>query len=325
MKNIQHSMKKHLKSVYKHCRNSKNRLLAYYWGSVLKKGDIEKHARHEAKREKQYLVRPIDLKNPKYFIEKLYWLKYNIYNKSKLVAQCYNKYEVRKYVESKGLGYILNELYGVWDSVDDVPWDDLPEECVLKTTNGYGGHVFKKKGIPFSIDEAKEKLTDRINIYKNYYKISGDLFAEKTPNRIICERILHSNYGYSFPEDYKIHCYNGVPMFMEYMEDRYGSSEYAYKEHYADMDFNDRWYLEGDSKPGQIEKPACWDEMVEIAKTLSHDFPYVRVDLYVENDKPVFGELTFTPYYVQTEKSQTELGELLDISNNNRYKHLLEE
>ena len=273
------------------------------------------------KRQKQIQLRPVNIQEPKYFSEKMLWLKYFLYNDSPLVAQCYNKYEVRNYVESKGLGYILNELYGVWDSIDDVTWDELPEEYVMKVSNGYAGHVFKQKGEPFSVKSAKKTIRQTKRKYDYYYWITGDCFVGGTKQYIICERMLHSNLGYTSPEDYKFYCFNGEPKFIVFMFDRVGGSQYNAL--FLDMDFNDRHELEGECSAGAFTPPACMDEMIGIAKTLSSDFPFVRVDLYVENGKPIFGELTFTPSHVQSEKSEIELGEMLQLTNIEKYKELL--
>lgn len=303
-----------IKRPYRFFRRGKNRLEAAYWGRVLER-DLKKHALHETKRTKQVLLRPFNIDDPIYFSEKLSWLKYNVYNESPLIAQCYNKYEVREYIESKGLGSILNELYGVWDSIDEIPWDSLPEEYAMKLTNGYAGHVFKRKGKPFSVKKAIKTLKATEAKYKYYYKITGDMFVAKTKQRIICERILHSNLGFEFPEDYKFYCFNGEPLYIEYMVGRSGVEAFSYHEVLVDINLNDRHELEKGVEPGTFDKPSCYDEMIRIARILSADFPFVRVDLYVENEKPIFGELTFTPTHYHTKQSEIEYGQLLDISN----------
>lgn len=311
---IRNNIPEPIKKIYRVIKNEKEKIDAAYWGKVVI-NNPEKHAAHEARRMHQCLIRPINIKEPIYFIEKLSWLKYNIYNNSPLVAQCYNKYEVRDYVSGKGLSYILNELYGVWDSIDEIPWDDLPDEYAMKLTNGYAGHVFKRKGKPFSIENAIKILNNTKKKFEYYYKITGDLFVAKTKQRIICERILHSNMGYESPEDYKFYCFNGEPLFVEFMAGRTGETAFSYNEVFVDINLNDRHDLEKTASIGNFKAPACFKEMIQIARILSEDFPFVRVDLYVENEKPIFGELTFTPTHYQTKQSEIELGELLDISN----------
>ena len=86
---------------------------------------------------------PIDLSHPKLFNEKLLWLQYYIYNKSPLVQQCYDKYRVRDFVRQQGCEYTLNPIYGVWDDMNDIPWDSLPAQCAIKATSGwtYSAHT----------------------------------------------------------------------------------------------------------------------------------------------------------------------------------------
>lgn len=278
---------------------------------MLVKISPELHARYEMKREKQELLRPVNLKNPKYFHEKRMWLKYYIYNNSKVVAKCYNKYYVRDYIKSKGLDYILNDLYYVWDSIDEIKWDELPDECVIKVANGCQGHVFKKKNQEFDISEARKTLKQTIKRSKYFFEITGDLFCYGTKQKIICEKMIHSNIGKEAPEDFKFHCFNGEPKYLEYISDRIGHNV---ESHVVDMELKDHHELEGESAPGDIIEPPCFNEMKEIARILSKDFPYVRVDLYVEKNRVIFGELTFSPYHHETDLSQPVLGELLDIS-----------
>ncbi len=315
------------KPIKEFLRNLHGQISGNYWFKVLEQ-DTLKHAKHEVKRQKLKLLRPLNIDEPIYFSEKMFWLKYNVYNKSPLIAQCYNKYEVRKYVEKKGLGYILNELYGFWDSVDEIPWEQLPDEYVMKVSNGYAGHVFKRKGQPFNKKEATILLLKTKKRMDYLYKITGDLFVAGTAQKIICERLLHSNLGYTAPEDYKFYCFNGKPLYVEFMKNRFkddvnDGNQSDYDEVFVDIDLNDRHELEGEASPGTFEAPPCYQDMIKIAEILSKDFPFVRVDLYVENEKPIFGELTFTPFHVQTKQSEVELGEALDLSKSG-YKHLLE-
>ena len=299
----------------------KDWILSRYWLNMVQKNP-EKHAMYEMKRQKQDLIRPVNLREPVYFHEKTLWLTYFIYNNSSLIAQCYNKYEVRDYIISKGLGHILNELYGVWESVDDIPWNTLPEEYVMKISNGYGNHVFKQRNQEFSIEAAKKQLQKIKKKYSYYYMNIGNLFVGGTKQHIICEKMLYSRLGRSAPEDYKFHCFHGKPMFIEFIKDRHNTSNYTSA--FVDMNFQDRHDLEGEASPGTIDPPKCYDEMLDIAKTLSKDFPYVRVDLYDGEAHPIFGELTFTPFYKQTRTSQIELGKLLNVADIDEYASLLQ-
>ncbi len=317
--------KKVLKKPYTYLMFCKNTIKGAYCQFITKHFP-QLNARTEMKRQKQTeLLRPVNIKEPIYFNEKMLWLKYYLYNQSPVIAQCYNKYTVRKYVESKGLGYILNDLYGVWNNIDDIPWTNLPEEFVIKLSNGYYGHVFKHKDNELDIAAAKKTLEETQRRCKYAFKISGDLFAYGTTPVYICERLLHSDYGYSSPEDYKFYCFNGVPVLLNYFVNRrYVNGQMSYDMVHLDLrNFSFRPDIELGCSENVKEFPKSLNQMIEIAKILSRDFPFVRVDLYEENGKPVFGELTFTPYHSQTKTSLIELGNLLDLSNIDKYYKIL--
>lgn len=283
------------------------------------------HAKLESRRQKSDLIRKPDIINPIYFNEKMLYLKYFLYNKSPLVAKCYNKFEVRDYLIEKGCGDNLNELYGAWDTIDEIPWDSLPEEYVIKVANGYSGHVFKRSGQPFSKKEAARRLKNAMYSSSHCFKISGDLFAYGTKQKIICEKILRSSLGYVSPEDYKFYCFHGEPLYLQIMWNRYGVLDGLFCDAMYDINLNERFDLAAESMetPSSDIIPICFSDMVKLAKKLSSDFPFVRVDFYVENDHPIFGELTFTPFYAQTVKSMNEMGELIRLDNIEYYKHLL--
>ena len=235
---------------------------------------------------------PQNIKAPHYFNEKLLWLKYYLYNESDLCAKCYDKYLVREYVKDCGCEYILNELYGVWDSVEDIPWETLPEEYVLKITNGCQEHIFKRRGTELDTAKAAKTLRNNGKIQRKGFYSSGDLFATKMPQRYICEKILVSEMGYESPEDYKFYCFNGEPKYLLFIMDRRNGS---YRETFKRADFSDASDYFNTAENLPIEKPSCYEQMLDICRKLSSPFPFVRVDLYVQNGHPVFGELTFTP------------------------------
>lgn len=307
--------------MYRTIKHVKNKYKIKKYQYILK-NDVEEHALGEAIRQNQFLYRKVNLKEPKYFYEKMLWLKYYIYNESPLVAQCYNKYEVRNYIEHKGLKNILNQLYFRCDSIGEINWDYLPPECALKVTNGYAGHVFKRADEKFNKREAIRILKDTWRRSEYIYYFSGDLFAGKTQNRIICEKLLKSNNGFKTPEDYKFYCFNGKPKFINFMCNREDSGVIT-KQLFTDIELNDRSELEGGCSKGTFRKPECFEEMLEIAEILSEDFPFVRVDLYENEGRPVFGELTFTPSHENTKESEIELGKLLDLSNIDSYRKKL--
>lgn len=235
----------------------------------------------------------VDLAHPARFDEKVLWLKYYRYDRDPLVARCYDKYAVRGYVEERGGADALNELLGVWDSLADVPWNALPDDCVLKVTNGCGEHVFKRKGELFDAEAARARLRRAMDAGRLELLASGGRFAATMPQRIVCERLLTSDLGHATPEDYKFYCFHGEPRYLLLIWDRYG--EKPYRAAFRDIGFADRGDLFFEPDPYPLQRPACYDAMVDLCRKLAAPFPFVRVDLYEQDGKPVFGELTFAP------------------------------
>lgn len=240
-----------------------------------------------------------NLDNPKRYTEKLqlYKMKY----RNPVMHQCVDKYEVRKFVESKGLGSLLNELYGVYDSPDKIDFSILPEKFVVKTTNGSGGQnvivVKNKKEADF------EDIIQRLCLWHSRKKSGASLGREwayegQYPPRIIIERYLENsakgqeyNNSQSCLTDYKFFCFNGEPFCVQVDSGRYDE----HRQNFYDMKWQSLGvhcsYPEGQG----VIKPEVFDEMKKLASQLSKEFPFVRVDLYDVDEKVYFGELTFYP------------------------------
>lgn len=273
----------------------------------------------------------INLSNPKYFNEKLLWLKYYKYNNDPIVAKCCNKYLVRQYVEEHGYGDILNTLYGVWDRPEDIPWEKLPEKYILKDSNGSGHHVRKQAG---EVIDGKQtvRFLKRFNYTEKIAcEASGDLFANNTKQYYICEKFLDNSAGSSSIADYKFYCFDGTPRFLLYIWDR--KSQTDFKEVFKRIDWDNDCELIDQSDyfehamNSPLPLPKSYHRMLEIAKNLSEGFPFVRVDLYDQDGKVVFGEMTFVPaaghvlYHVYKEdlslntQCLEEMGDLIKIDN----------
>lgn len=262
------------------------------------------------------LGRKLDLKNPKRFTEKLQW--YKLYYRKPIMRQCVDKYEVRKYVESKGLSNILNKLYGVYNKPDEINFDELPNKFVIKTTSGTGGQnvfICNDKN-ELDVDSLKKKLRYWLSL--NPKKSFGREWAyEGNKNKIIIEQLLEGNDdGLSGVNDYKFFCYSGKVKYIVLDGDRY----IEHKRNFYDRNWKYIDILTDCEKLGdKIKKPKILKQMIEVAEKLSSDFPYVRVDLYCIKGKIYFGEMTFYPWtgYVQFEPDEFdfELGKDFNIKN----------
>jgi hypothetical protein len=234
--------------------------------------------------------RRLNLSNPKRYTEKLQW--YKLYYRNPLMTVCADKYRVRHYVESKGLNYILNDLYGVFESFDEIDFERLPNKFVIKTVNGSGTNLFCKDKSKFDLNHAKKCIDD-------FFMRSGTSAGREwcyndIPKKIIVEKYLEDETKKDKSiDDYKFICFNGVAKYVVLDIDRFTD----HKRNIYDVNWN---YLGINSDclsfGDIIEKPEGFEEMVSVANTLAKGFPTVRVDLYWVNNKVYFGEMTFYPW-----------------------------
>lgn len=252
----------------------------------------------------------LNLRNPQTFNEKLQWLK--LYGNQKLIIQCADKYKVREYVESKGCAEILNILYGVYDSVEQIDFSALPISFVLKTTNGCGTNIICKDKNELDIKTVRQKLNYWMT--HKYGWETAEIHYLRIKPKIICEKIIETPDG-SLPNDFKFFCFNGEPKFFYYGYDR----ENGFKKLHCDLEWNviDITKEKATILPDEIMKPSCFDEMLRYAQILSQGIPFVRVDFYDNNGKVVFGEMTFTPTAgmseIYTEKAALEMGRMIHL------------
>ncbi len=230
------------------------------------------------------------MKNPKTYTEKLQWLK--LYNRKPEYTTMVDKYAVKEYVAGIiGEEYIIPTL-GVWDKPEQIEWDKLPDQFVLKTTHGGGGG-----GVVICKDKSsfdKKKAIDKLNqsLKSDIYHTLREWAYRSVRKRIIAETYMEDHKVKDL-RDYKFHCFEGLPKVMLLASNRFTSHNFDY----FDMDFN-RLPIQstsGDRTDIEYEKPECFEKMKEIAHQLSKGTPYLRVDLYYCNGKIYFGELTFYP------------------------------
>ena len=228
----------------------------------------------------------INFKNPKTFNEKLNYLK--IYDRNPLYTKLVDKYEVKDYV-SKIIGeeYIIPTL-GVWDKFDDIDFDKLPRQFVLKCTHDSEGLVIVKDKSKFNKEEAKKKIESAMKY--NFYYIGREWPYKNVKPRIIAEEYMEdSTYGEL--RDYKFFCFNGKPKMMFVATDR---SKNDTKFDYYDLDFNHLDIVQHyPNSKEKIVKPKNFDKMIDFSRKLSKNMKHVRVDFYEVNGKLYFGEITF--------------------------------
>lgn len=259
--------------------------------------------------------RHIDLDNPKDIDEKVNWLKFN--SDLTLWTRCADKAAVREYVREKGLGETLNEVYGVYDRVEDVDFDQLPGRFAIKSTNGGGGNavLLVKSRDGFNEREARALMSGwlRHKVGRLFYEPHYSLIKP----RLIAERYLDPNIGETSLVDIKINCFNGKAHSVFLCSDR----EFGRSVHYSVYDLD--WNLHPEKVCPEFRttkvypRPRSFGDMVKYSEILSEGIPYVRVDWYEIEGKPVFSEMTFTPaggfQHFYTREYLEELGGQLQL------------
>ncbi len=232
----------------------------------------------------------LNLKNPKTFNEKINWLK--IYDRNPLYHTLVDKAMVKDWVASKiGCEHIIPTL-GVWDCFDEIEFDKLPNQFVLKTTNGGGGD-----GVYICHDKIKmNRQTVKKMLHKfcnGSWKIQREWVYSGVKTRYIAEKLMKSENGDL--KDYKFFCFNGEPKFCQVIRDRFANETVDI----FDLEWNLLSFvgLSLGVKNGimPVDKPHKLKEMISICKLLSNGFYFIRVDLYDVNDVIYFGEMTFYP------------------------------
>jgi len=231
----------------------------------------------------------LHLRDPRTFDEKLQW--YKLYYRDPLMVTLSDKYEVRKYLDANGQGALLNDLYGVYDRVEEIDLDALPESFVLKATHGSNMNIICRDKGDLDWRRCRTLMADWL---RTDYFYSGRQWAYKGIRpRLICEKYLE-NEEFGELLDYKFYCYGGKPEVLFVCSGRYGSGGVKYNAY--DMGWNRIHVFKG--KPCSdldIRKPDNFEAMVAIVRELCGRFPFVRVDLYSISGTPVFGEFTFYP------------------------------
>ena len=214
------------------------------------------------------------------------WLKLNW--KDPLATKCADKYLVREIVKEKIGEEYLNDLIGVYDSVDEIDIDKLPSKFVLKGTHGSGFNIICKDKTKMNWKEEFKKMERWLK--RNYYLKKREWVYKDIKPRIICEKYLEEKEAGEL-KDYKVFCFDGEPKLIQVDFDRF--KEHKRNLYTLDWEFIDAEIKYHSDKTVIIRKPKILQEMLELSKVLSHGFPHVRVDFYYCENKIIFGELTF--------------------------------
>lgn len=272
----------------------------------------------------EYQGRLLRLSNPKLYTDKMIWLQgfYNIHRKN-LMQRCYDKYRAREYFSEKlDSDRYIPRLLGVYESAQEIPFELLPEKCILKVSQSSGLNLVLKERV--EDPKRRQEIRDKFSFWLYEARKKKHIFEDYLYDGhavILVEELLETIDG-KVPDDYRVFCFNGKPEFI--CHDIESTDEAGNKLHeYYRNTYTTVW----DSIPvdmgrkrkpeAAIEKPSVLDEMLEISEKLSKDFPFVRVDMYIVGGKVYIGELTWLPQggtgKIEPFEYEKTYGELLEL------------
>lgn len=231
--------------------------------------------------------RKLDLENPQTYTQKLQWLK--LYDRRPEYTQMVDKFAAKQYVAQRiGEEYVI-PLLGAWDHAEDIDFDSLPHQFVLKTTHDSGTIVICKDKSHFDTDAARKKLN--ISLKRDYFIRNREWPYKNVQHRIIAEPYLEDS-TYRELRDYKFFTFNGEPKVLYIAQGR-GRGEPTVAD-FFDMDFRHLPFtIDHDTAEIPPEKPVQFELMKQLAAKLSKGIPQLRVDFYEVDGKVYFGEMTF--------------------------------
>ncbi|MBQ7683713.1 MAG: glycosyltransferase [Bacteroidaceae bacterium] len=238
----------------------------------------------------------MDWKHPRDINEKIQWLKF--YGDTSQWPRLADKYAVREYVKEKGLADILVPFIGKWDKAEDIDWEALPNQFVMKTNHGSADALICKDKA--ALDTACYTQFFARQLKSKLGPETGEPHYDKIKPCIVAEELLDAtkqDYPSTSPIDYKIWCFDGKPSYFFVCLNRTKEAcEVATYD--TDWNFYPQYIKRADHYipcTNPLPRPRNLEQMLSIAHRLSEGFPCVRVDLYEIGGKVFFGEMTFTP------------------------------
>ena len=231
----------------------------------------------------------LNLDNPTDFMDKIQWLKFYYYTEN--YGHLVDKFAVRSFVEQKIGSKYLNDFIGIYNDVDSIDFDKLPNQFALKATHGSGYNIIVADKSKLNFRNVKKQLNKYLR--QDYSKTNQEAIYRNIKPRILAEKYLQQSEANNII-DYKFFCFHGCAKFVWVKTLHNGK----YKNCYYDLNWNK---IKEDSNTSNyldidMEKPENLDEMINISNQLASELIFVRVDLYSIKNQIYFGELTFFPW-----------------------------
>lgn len=277
------------------------------------------HGAYRDMPDKEYLERlylaklkkRLDLDNPTTFNEKLQWLK--LYDRNREYCMMVDKYEVKQYVSEKLSPSVVIPTIGLWNTVEEIDFDSLPERFVIKCTHDSHGLVVCRDKSKLNISAAKKALKKALK--RNYFHIYREWPYRDVKPRIIVEEYLEDSTTKDL-RDYKFFCFNGKARFYKVDFDRF----IDHHANYYDIDGNMLYFGEEVCPPlfdRKLEMPSTIQKMIGYAEKLAEGSTFMRVDFYDVDGRIYFGEITFFPAagfgVISPSEWDTKIGDMMQL------------
>ena len=236
---------------------------------------------------KKRMGKELNLKNPQTFTEKLNWLK--LYDRNPEYTMMADKYAVRKYIAEKIGEEYLVPLVGVWDNVEEIDFDALPDKFVLKCNHDNGVIICTDKS-KLDIEKTKKEL--QYHLSRDYYKKCREWPYKDIKRKIICEKFMENNDG-STNIEYKVFCFSGKPKFICVISDRFSDKGICVDFYTMDWSYLDIKQGEYRRAGNLFKEPKNIKELILLSEILCGNIPFVRIDFNFWNNNLYFGEITF--------------------------------
>lgn len=226
----------------------------------------------------------LNLDNPRSFNEKIQWLK--LHDRRPEYTELVDKYEVKKIVSDLvGEEYVIPTI-GIYDSFDEIDFDKLPQQFVLKCTHDSGGIVICKDKSKLNLKQTRKKIEKCLKT--NYFWIGREWAYKNVKPRIICEKYMEDKSGELF--DYKVFNFDGKPKLIQVDYDRF--AEHKRNLYSTDWEYIDAEICYPTDKTRRIERPVALEKMLDLSSKISDRYPHARIDFYNIDDAIYFGEVT---------------------------------
>lgn len=256
--------------------------------------------------------KPLDWNNLKTWSEKMQWIK--LYDATPIKTRLADKFLVRQWVAEKIGDEYLIPLLGVWNNFDEIDFDALPNQFVLKCNHGCAMNIICRDKNDFDVEDARRKINAWLAT--DFGTMYFEPHYSNIKRKIIAEKFMTDEKSFDLP-DYKFLCFNGKPMYVFCAEGRSTNLTLDY----FDMDWNnlpiERTATPRSEHPENIQKPKNFELMKKLVTELCKGFIHVRVDVYEVDGKIYFGEMTFTPLAgfvnYKTHGTDEHLGSLITL------------